>query len=138
MLLVAAVLVGGCSAAEPASPAPTSPSGYYVDLATAAAAQVGQWTAEGRADDAEQIRRIAEQPFPLWVNGDVEQVRAQTAEYVARAAAASARPLLVAYNISHRDCGSFSGGGAPGGGYYRSWGRGARRRPRRQRRHGGP
>ncbi|MHA6779765.1 glycoside hydrolase family 6 protein [Pseudonocardia saturnea] len=122
VLLVGAALLGGCSTPEPpAAPVPTSPSGFYVDPATAAAAQVAQWAAEGRAGDAELVRRISEQPFPLWVTGDAEQVQAQTAEYVARAAAASARPLLVAYNIPHRDCGSFSGGGAPDGDYYRAW-----------------
>jgi endoglucanase len=121
VLLVGAALLGGCSTPEPAPPAPTSPSGFYVDPATAAAAQVTQWTAEGRTEDAELVRRISEQPLPLWVTGDAAQVQAQTTEYVARAAAASARPLLVAYNIPHRDCGSFSGGGAPDGDYYRSW-----------------
>jgi endoglucanase len=114
VLLVGAALLGGCSTA-------TAPSGFYVDPDTAAAEQVQRWAAEGRAEDAELIRRIAEQPFPLWVTGDVEQVRAQTAEYVARARGADARPLLVAYNIPHRDCGSFSGGGAPDGDYYRAW-----------------
>jgi endoglucanase len=121
--LIAASAVA-CTAEPPpeagAGPAP-SPSGYYVDPNTAAAAQARQWEAEGRTSDAELVREIAEQPLPLWVTGDVEQVRAQAAEYVGRARAAQARPLLVAYNIPNRDCGSFSGGGAPDAGYYRAW-----------------
>lgn len=103
------------------APAPVSASGFFVDPNTAAAAQVAQWQAEGRADDATQIREIADQPVPLWVTGDAEQVQAQAGEYVARAAAAGARPMVVAYNIPNRDCGSFSGGGAPDGAYYREW-----------------
>jgi endoglucanase len=94
---------------------------FYVDSRTAAAAQVRQWEEQGRVEDAAQIRKIAEQPLPLWVSGDAAAVRAQTGEYVGRAVAAGARPLLVAYNIPHRDCGSFSGGGAPDGEYYRQW-----------------
>jgi endoglucanase len=128
-LVVGAVVAASAVActAEPApppivtQPAPSSLSGFYVDPNTAAAAQVAQWTAEGRSEDAEMVREIAEQPLPLWVTGDVEQVQAQASEYVGRATAAGARPLLVAYNIPNRDCGSFSGGGAPDVGYYRAW-----------------
>lgn len=124
-LLAAAAVLAGCTAPAPAPPAPalgsSSESGYYVDPRTAAAAQVEQWTAEGRTGDADMIRRISEQPLPLWVSGDAAEVRAQTREYVDRATAVGARPLLVAYNIPHRDCGSFSGGGAPDGDYYRGW-----------------
>ena len=132
--VLAALVVGAGVAAsvvactvEPPATAPSAPSGtssqtgYYVDPNTAAAAQVAQWAADGRSDDAETVREIAEQPLPLWVTGDVEQVQAQAGEYVGRATAAGARPLLVAYNIPNRDCGSFSGGGAPDAGYYRSW-----------------
>ncbi len=122
-----AASVVACTAEPPTAPvgsgpsAVSSPSGYYVDPNTAAAAQVSQWAAEGRGDDAALVREIAEQPLPLWVTGDVEQVQAQAGEYVGRAMAAGARPLLVAYNIPNRDCGSFSGGGAPDAGYYRAW-----------------
>ncbi|GAA3218228.1 glycoside hydrolase family 6 protein [Pseudonocardia petroleophila] len=124
--LLAVGVAAGCSAPPADAPAPVpaavvSGSGFYVDPDTAAAGQASRWEAEGRTEDAALIRRISGQPFPLWVTGDAEQVRAQAAEYVGRAAAAGARPLLVAYNIPHRDCGSFSGGGAPDGDYYRSW-----------------
>lgn len=123
---VVAASVVACTAEPPTpapapAPAPTSASGFYVDPNTAAAAQVTQWAAEGRGEDAEQIREIAEQPMPLWVTGDVEQVQLQAGEYVRRATATGALPLLVAYNIPNRDCGSFSGGGAPDAGYYRAW-----------------
>lgn len=133
--LLAALLVGGivagsvvaCSTTSaPVDPPPQVAPGplttrFYVDPDTAAAGQVRQWEAEGRTQDADQMRDIAEQPMPLWATGDVSAVRAQTGEYVAQARAAGGRPMLVAYNIPHRDCGNFSGGGAPDGDYYRGW-----------------
>ncbi|WP_300012404.1 glycoside hydrolase family 6 protein [Pseudonocardia sp.] len=123
--LVAGVLIAAsavaCTAEQTIGGSGPVATGFYVDPNTAAAAQVRQWEAEGRTSDAELVREIAEQPLPLWVTGDAEQVQAQAGEYVGRAAAAGARPLLVAYNIPHRDCGSFSGGGAPDAGYYRAW-----------------
>ncbi|MEJ8278245.1 glycoside hydrolase family 6 protein [Pseudonocardia spirodelae] len=124
--LAAAVVLVSCGSgvappgAAPAT-APPSPTGYFVDPTSAAAAQVAQWRAEGRDDDAAQIEKIAAQPFPHWVTGDVAAAQADTKDYVDRARAAGATPLLVAYNVPHRDCGSFSGGGAPDGGYYRNW-----------------
>ncbi|WP_211177658.1 glycoside hydrolase family 6 protein [Pseudonocardia acidicola] len=126
VVLAGAVVAYVSSAPEPGTTAPRStadvvaPSGFFVDPQTAAAAQVRQWQAD-RPDDAAQIRKIADRPFPLWVTGDAAEVTAQVRAFTDRAAAAGQRPLLVAYNIPHRDCGSFSGGGAPDGGYYRTW-----------------
>lgn len=99
----------------------TSPTGFFVDTHTAAAAQVRTWQAQGRPADAAEIAKIADRPFPLWVTGDAAAVTAQVRDFTDRAAAATQRPLLVAYNIPHRDCGNFSGGGAPDPGYYRQW-----------------
>lgn len=123
----AAVAVVACS--TPPEPPPTgevpagtrSSSGFFVDPGTAAAEQVRQWEAEGRTDDAAELREIADQPVPLWATGDAEAVEGQVRDYVGRATAAGSTPLLVAYNIPFRDCQSFSGGGAPDGGYYRDW-----------------
>jgi endoglucanase len=111
------------SSALPTAPGSVVPSGtgFFVDLQTPAAAQVQEWDKEGRTDDAKQLTKIAKQPLPLWASGDVAQVEPQTREYVSRAEKAGQKPLLVAYNIPHRDCGSFSGGGAPNGDYYRNW-----------------
>ncbi len=94
---------------------------FYVDPTTPAAQQVQEWLDEGRDEDAELVDRIASQPQPLWVTADAGEVGAQVAEYVERAEAARARPLLVAYNIPDRDCGSYSGGGAGGAEGYREW-----------------
>jgi endoglucanase len=119
---VAAAALVACTGAAPAEvPGPTSASGFFVDPQTASAAQVRQWNEQGRPEDAAEIAEIAREPVPLWVSGDVAEVRSQTRDYVGRAEAAGGRPLLVAYNIPHRDCGSFSGGGAPDAAYYRQW-----------------
>lgn len=113
----------GCSAPAPAGPSTASAAGteFFVDPQTPAAVQVRQWAEQGRSGDADQIRKIADQPVPLWVSGDVAEVGSEVRAFVDRAERAGQRPLLVAYNVPHRDCGSFSGGGAPDGGYYRNW-----------------
>lgn len=94
---------------------------FYVDPTTPAARQVQVWEDEGREDDAKQLRRISERPQPLWVSGNTGEVRSQVADYVERAAEADAIPLVVAYNIPGRDCGSYSGGGASSGAEYERW-----------------
>lgn len=109
------------SATPTAQSAVTSPTGFYVDPTTPAAAQVTTWEQQGRAGDAQEIRKIADQPVPLWVSADPAAVEANTRAYVERARLAGQKPLVVAYNIPHRDCGSFSGGGAADGGQYRQW-----------------
>ncbi|MFC5947905.1 glycoside hydrolase family 6 protein [Pseudonocardia lutea] len=122
-VLAAAAL--GCSpAGQESTTAPTapasvtaSPTGFFVDPTTPAAAQVAAWEQEGRTADAEELRKIAEQPVPLWVSADPAAVEPETRAYVGRAAQAGQKPLVVGYNIPHRDCGSFSGDGAQ----YRQW-----------------
>lgn len=110
----------GClpAAPDPVTAAVVTP--LYVDPVTPAAQQVGEWEAQGRVDDAEALRAIAERPIPLWLAG-APDVTAVVADYVGRAAAAGAVPLLVAYNIPDRDCGSFSGGGAADADAFRAW-----------------
>lgn len=99
---------------------PGREGGFYVDPTTAAARQVATWEEQGRDADAALLREIADRPVPLWLAGGTD-VTAQVADYAGRARAAGAVPLLVAYNIPDRDCGSFSGGGAADGPAYRSW-----------------
>lgn len=123
-LVLGAALLAGCSTTVESPPVPAAQvtsAGFYVDPQTKAAAQVAQYEAEGRTEEADLVRRISGQPIPLWATGDLEQVRVEVADYVRRASAAGGRPLLVAYNIPHRDCGSFSGGGAGDGDSYLDW-----------------
>ncbi|WP_300014490.1 glycoside hydrolase family 6 protein [Pseudonocardia sp.] len=99
---------------------PPGTGDLYVDPTTAAARQVAEWEGAGRAADATLLRQIADRPVPLWLAGGTD-VAAVVADYTDRADAAGAVPLLVAYNIPDRDCGSFSGGGAADGAAYRAW-----------------
>jgi len=117
--------------APPASPAAlapaavstplASPSGFYVDPRSPAARQRREWAAAGRTEDARRIGRIAAQPVPDWLTQPTGSVGAEVTGYVGRAVAARQRPLLVAYHVPNRDCGSYSGGGAADAADYRVW-----------------
>lgn len=112
----------GAPAAPPDDPAnPLDGEVLFVDPASSAAQQVQRWTAEGRTADAEALRRIADQPVPLWVTGDPAAVEGEVRARVAEATAAGRTALLVGYNIPDRDCNNYSGGGAPDAATYRAW-----------------
>jgi endoglucanase len=67
-------------------------------------------------EDRELLAKIADKPAAYWlVGGDPSQ-----AGSIASGAGAS-YPVLVAYNIPGRDCGSQSAGGVGGGAEYRGW-----------------
>ncbi|MEU8890641.1 glycoside hydrolase family 6 protein [Streptomyces sp. NPDC048442] len=95
----------------------TSP--FWVDPNSSAARQVKEWTAQGRTDDANQLKKISERPVANWPAGDnpVPDVQRVTAG----AAAEGRTAVLVAYNIPHRDCGQHSAGGAADSNAYLGW-----------------
>ncbi|HET9381011.1 MAG TPA: glycoside hydrolase family 6 protein [Streptomyces sp.] len=123
-------LAAGCSSAPDAGEAPLpgassrrsdpGSSPFWVDPASPAARQIRMWRRQGRTEDAELLRRIADHPAALWPTGERDpapQVRA-----AARAAGRAGRTaVLVAYNIPHRDCGQHSAGGAADADAYRRW-----------------
>lgn len=98
-----------------------SPSGFYVDPDSPAARQRQEWATQGRTEDARRIGELAAQPVPQWLTAPTAEVGAQVTGYVARAVAVHQRPLLVAYYVPGRDCGSYSGGGASDAADYRAW-----------------
>ena len=100
----------------------TVPTGlkFYVNPSTPARAQADFWRTS-RPTDASQIDKIANNPAATWFGDWNTNVQADVDAYVAAAAASSAVPTLVAYNIPQRDCGSYSAGGAGGGDAYISW-----------------
>jgi endoglucanase len=108
----ATVLPGGNSLAGHA---------FYVNPTTPAATQVARWTAEGRVEDAKQLRKIGDRPTAQWLTGGTTAVGGQVDAVLGPAAAAGQVPVLVAYNIPHRDCGNFSSGGAASADAYRGW-----------------
>jgi hypothetical protein len=65
--------------------------------------------------------KIAAQPQAFWFGGWSGDVRAAVGSVVAAAAGTGRVPVLVAYDIPQRDCGSFSAGGLSSADAYRTW-----------------
>jgi endoglucanase len=83
-------------------------------------AAVQQALAEGRTADAEALAPLADQPTATWFATPDNPYPA--VEEVSQAAAAAGElPVLVAYNVPGRDCGSYSAGGAADVDTYLSW-----------------
>ncbi|MGZ6793141.1 MAG: glycoside hydrolase family 6 protein, partial [Mycobacteriales bacterium] len=77
-----------------------------------------------RADpaDATLLRKIANRPQGTWfVGGTPAQVQAGVHRAVTAARAAGRIPVLVAYDLPKRDCGSYSAGGAADAHAYQLW-----------------
>ncbi|MET7753768.1 glycoside hydrolase family 6 protein [Streptomyces sp. NPDC005389] len=130
LTLVSALLLTGCGEGGPPKgpvgppstrdeTAPASGSPFWVDPESDAARQVRQYEAQGRAEDARILKRIADRPVADWPAGDDPVPEITRA---ARGAAAENRTaVFVAYNIPHRDCGLYSAGGSHDAQAYRAW-----------------
>lgn len=132
VVLGAALLVTGCSSSDGGDGSdkggdagagitqqPTEKAPFWVNPDGTAARQVAALEKSGKKQDAEQIRKIAEQPVAEWVGPDNPQE--QTRGFTEAADKAGRTALLVLYNIPHRDCGQYSQGGAADGNAYRDW-----------------
>ncbi|MFC8590796.1 glycoside hydrolase family 6 protein [Streptomyces atroolivaceus] len=104
-------------AAAGQQPEGTAP--FWVNPEGNAARQVAAYAEDGEKENAELIRKIAEQPVGEWISPDGPQEAAQG--FTEAAEKAGREALLVLYNIPHRDCGQFSKGGAADGDAYRTW-----------------
>lgn len=132
-VLGAALLVAGCSSGDAGGSGgdqkqgagaritqqPKEADPFWVDPDGTAARQVAAYEKAGRKDDAEQIRKIAEQPTGEWIGPDNPEQEARG--FTGAADRAGRTALLVLYNIPHRDCGQYSRGGAADGDAYRAW-----------------
>jgi endoglucanase len=83
-------------------------------------AAVRQSRAEGRTADAEALAPLADQPTATWI-ATPDNPYPAVEEISLAAAAEDELPVLVAYNVPGRDCGSYSAGGAAGVDAYLSW-----------------
>ncbi|MFE6481458.1 glycoside hydrolase family 6 protein [Streptomyces sp. NPDC057757] len=92
---------------------------FWVNPDGNAAAQVATYVKAGKDDDAEQIRKIAQQPTGEWIGPENPEQEARG--FTEAAEKADRDAILVLYNIPHRDCGQFSQGGAADGNAYRTW-----------------
>ncbi len=125
---LAALLLAGCSSSGgdgddrvPGRPGqrPKSVAPYWVNPDSKAARQVSAYGKDGEAADARLVDKIAAQPVAEWIGVDDPQGEARG--FTQAAAKADREALLVLYNIPHRDCGSYSQGGAADGNAYRAW-----------------
>ncbi|QJT01948.1 glycoside hydrolase family 6 protein [Streptomyces asoensis] len=98
-------------------PGQTGP--FWVDPDGSAARQVAAYERAGKTDEAAAIREIAGQPTGQWLGPEHPEEEARG--FTEAADRAGRTPLLVLYNIPHRDCGQYSGGGAADGAAYRAW-----------------
>jgi endoglucanase len=128
-VLGAALLVAGCSsegdgdkdrgADAKITQQPRESDPFWVNPDGNAARQVAAYVKSGKDEDAEQIRKIAEQPTGEWIGPENPEQEAQG--FTEAAAKAGRTALLVLYDIPHRDCGQYSQGGAADGNTYRAW-----------------
>lgn len=99
---------------------PLPGAALYVDPTSQAKAQADAWRSS-RPLDAALLDRIADRPQAFWLGEWSGDVRSAVDGIVTRAAAAGRVPVLVAYGIPQRDCGSYSAGGANSPDAYRTW-----------------
>lgn len=92
----------------------------YVDPGEPSARQARAWRTS-RPADAALMDRIATRPVATWLGDWNTAIRADARDAARRARRAGAVPVIVAYDIPQRDCGSYSAGGAGGAAAYRRW-----------------
>ncbi|MER6343225.1 glycoside hydrolase family 6 protein [Streptomyces sp. NPDC001595] len=131
VVLGAALLIAGCSsggkdesdgsdaANADITQQPKNIAPFWVNPDGNAASQVADYQKAGKKAEAEQIRKIAQQPTGEWISPESPEEEARG--FTEAADKADRTALLVLYNIPHRDCGQYSGGGAADGNAYRSW-----------------
>jgi endoglucanase len=114
-LLVAMCLLPVIGNANPVS----LTSGFYVNPGS----QAKNWVARNPSDSRMPVirDRIANQATGAWFVGGGTTIGTSVRNYVTAAQTAKRLPVLVAYNIPGRDCGSYSAGGAYGGDAYKVW-----------------
>ncbi|WPB80886.1 glycoside hydrolase family 6 protein [Archangium violaceum] len=94
-------------------------NGFYTDSNSNPAVWARNNGGDGRAALIQS--NIASRPMARWFGNWNPDIASAVSSYVGAAAAANKLPILVAYNIPGRDCGSHSGGGAGTPDAYRSW-----------------
>jgi endoglucanase len=94
-------------------------NGFYTDPDSNPAVWVREHSGDSRA--AAIKTAIADKPGARWFGNWSGDIKTAVDSYTYAADTADKLPILVAYNIPGRDCGSHSGGGAGSPEAYRSW-----------------
>lgn len=107
------------------SPAPNTVNpllkrSLYVETNSAAAHQGNLWR-DSRPGDAAVMDRIAAQSQAKWFGGWNTNIENDVRSYVQTANKNGKLPVIVAYNIPQRDCGSYSAGGSSSAEAYLEW-----------------
>ncbi|MEV4716683.1 glycoside hydrolase family 6 protein [Micromonospora noduli] len=114
-----ATAVGVCLAVSSAS-AGTLSGSLYRDPSSA----VVRWVAANPGDSRTAVIRdkIASQPQARWfANFNPSTVQSEVSGFIGAANAAQQIPVLAVYEITNRDCGGASAGGAPDLNQYQTW-----------------
>ncbi|MEX0672725.1 MAG: glycoside hydrolase family 6 protein, partial [Candidatus Paceibacterota bacterium] len=82
--------------------------------------QYDEWK-DDRPEDAELIKKIVDQPIAKWFGGWNNDIKSDVDAYVSKAHKQGKTPVMVAYNIPDRDCGSHSAGGLSSLSEYEQW-----------------
>lgn len=94
-------------------------NGFYVDPNSDPAVWAKANSGDGRAASIQAS--IASKPMARWFGNWNSDITSAVSSYVSAANSANKLPVLVAYNIPGRDCGSYSSGGAGSPDAYRTW-----------------
>ncbi|ROP34632.1 glycoside hydrolase family 6 protein [Pseudokineococcus lusitanus] len=125
--LLGVLALAGCGTVPSPPEEPQAPQALfggmplYVDPASPAAVEAATAEAAGRYADADAYAVIAEQPVATWFSGQQEDTFAAAERLTTAAARAGQVPVLVVYNMPHRDCGQYSAGGAADAQTYYDW-----------------
>ncbi len=95
-------------------------SGFYVDTNSQAANQANAWATSNQSGAA-AMQVLAAQPTASWFGDWNSNIQNDVHTLVTKAQGQGTMPVIIAYNIPQRDCGSYSAGGANNPSGYTQW-----------------
>jgi endoglucanase len=116
----AATMKAATNSTASAAPAVAKTATLYANPSSNVASNARAW-ATANPSNAGAMNRLAATPMAQWFGDFSGNAQTGANQYVTAAIAASKVPVLVAYNIPQRDCGSYSSGGATSATAYQSW-----------------
>jgi endoglucanase len=103
-----------------AAPSVNASLKLYANTGSNVAVNAESFAAENPSS-ASVMNRLASTPMAQWFGDFSGNITNAVNNYVSAAANAQQLPVLVAYNIPDRDCGSYSSGGATSSSAYETW-----------------